>query len=145
MTNLQPGRWSPEDREGSAELAGELLDRAVQDTDRFKSLARAQARELAQLHSALETRPLIDQAKGVVMACFCLDEARAFEVLARWSQNTNVKLRVLAEAVVHVASARPGPPPAHCRAVTPFVAEQLRRLRLDGRVGELSDFPLDRV
>jgi GAF domain-containing protein len=49
---------------------------------------------------ALDSRKLIGQAQGILMERFDLDDARAFEVLRRYSQDHNVKLRDLAQTVV---------------------------------------------
>ncbi len=56
--------------------------------------------EVEGLRRALDTRPLIDLAKGMVMHRYsCSDEA-AFALLRRFSQEHNVKIRDLATAVV---------------------------------------------
>lgn len=79
-------------------------------------LANAQmfweARKLADnLGAALETRAVIEQAKGIVMALQEVDADRAFDVLRRASQRENVKLHVIAQRLVDRASAgRPTPP-----------------------------------
>ncbi|WP_413115959.1 ANTAR domain-containing protein [Streptomyces sp. CY1] len=58
------------------------------------------AEEAAQLRQAMETRPVIDQARGMVMAlCPCPSDA-AWEVLVEVSQNTNTKLRDIAADLV---------------------------------------------
>lgn len=66
--------------------------------------ARAQAENL---HRALESRAVIDQAIGALMATRGLDAELAFDVLARESQNTNTKLRDIAARVLET-SRRPG-------------------------------------
>lgn len=61
----------------------------------------AQARELAgNLRKAMESRAVIDQACGVLMAQQALTADQALEVLKRESQNTNIKLREVAARVV---------------------------------------------
>jgi hypothetical protein len=60
--------------------------------------------EIMDLRQALESRSVIDQAKGLVRAWLCCDEEAAFAALTRASQNANVKLRVLANDVVRLAS-----------------------------------------
>lgn len=62
--------------------------------------ALAYARQITQLQEAVRTRQLIGQAVGVTMARFDLDEARAFGFLTRLSQDTNTKLRVIAERLL---------------------------------------------
>jgi len=52
------------------------------------------------LQLALETRAVIDQAKGILMERHKLTADRAFQLLARISMQTNTKLRVVAEELV---------------------------------------------
>jgi hypothetical protein len=47
-----------------------------------------------------ENRAVIDQAKGMLMLIYRISEASAFELLKWRSQETNVKLRVLADQVI---------------------------------------------
>jgi GAF domain-containing protein len=57
----------------------------------------AAARELAEnLSRALDSRAVIDQARGVLMAVRGLSAQEAFDELVRQSQNTNNKLRDVA-------------------------------------------------
>lgn len=72
------------------------------------AVALAYAREVTQLQEAVQTRQLIGRAVGVTMERFGLDEARAFGFLSRLSQDTNTKLRVVAERLLdETASALP--------------------------------------
>ena len=65
-----------------------------------------------QLRSSLASRTVIDQALGVIMAQERCTPAYAFAILQAASQNTNVKLRDLASAIVTgVSGERPQPPP----------------------------------
>ena len=48
----------------------------------------------------LEHRAVIEQAKGVLMAAYDIDADAAFEMLKCSSQNTNTKLRDLAEQLM---------------------------------------------
>jgi GAF domain-containing protein len=60
----------------------------------------AEARRLAEnLRRAIESRAVIDQAVGVLMATRRLAPQEAFEVMARESQNTNTKLRDVAAQI----------------------------------------------
>lgn len=52
--------------------------------------------QIRQLHSALDSRDLIGQAKGILMERYRLTPDDAFALLARASQETNVKLREVA-------------------------------------------------
>jgi GAF domain-containing protein len=54
----------------------------------------------AQLRRALDSRDAIGQAKGILMARRGISSAEAFKILRKTSQDVNVKLREVAEAVV---------------------------------------------
>ena len=60
-------------------------------------------RVLAELQQKLDSMPVIEQAKGMLMARFSVDPDRAFGLLVRWSQHNNLKLRSLCEALVATA------------------------------------------
>ena len=47
-----------------------------------------------------ENTAVIDQAKGMLISLYGVDEQTAFDTLRRHSQNTNIKLRALAEQLV---------------------------------------------
>jgi GAF domain-containing protein len=72
------------------------------------------ARETADhLRIALETRGVIDQAKGILMARHNLTADQAFQLLARASMKTNRKLREVADDLVHTGELhQPVGPPA---------------------------------
>ena len=53
-----------------------------------------------QLRQALESRAVIEQAKGVLMAAERCDAEQAFEILKRASQGQNRKLRDIATEIV---------------------------------------------
>jgi transcriptional regulator with GAF, ATPase, and Fis domain len=53
-----------------------------------------------QFQSALASRDVIGQAKGIIMERFDVDAVRAFELLTRVSQNSNTRLAVVAEEIV---------------------------------------------
>ncbi|MGH3425153.1 MAG: ANTAR domain-containing protein, partial [Nocardioidaceae bacterium] len=57
--------------------------------------------EVDQLGEALVSRADIDQAKGIVMAERRCTPEQAFDVLVRMSQDTNVKVRDVATAIVY--------------------------------------------
>lgn len=56
--------------------------------------------EVAQLRRAMQTRPTIDLARGILMASFSLSSEEAWTVLVTASQNTNTKLHSLAGNLV---------------------------------------------
>ncbi len=59
-------------------------------------------RRQEQFRSALGSRDLIGQAKGILMERFDIDAIAAFELLRRLSQESNVKLVDVAEKLVKV-------------------------------------------
>ncbi len=63
-----------------------------QDRLRYSAYARLQAR--------LDSMPVIEQAKGILMAQYGWREDQAFEALRRVSQRENIKVRDLAAAIV---------------------------------------------
>lgn len=60
--------------------------------------------ERAGLRTALRSRQVIGVAQGILMQRFGLSLDQSFEVLRRYSQNKNVKLRDLAEQLVHAGT-----------------------------------------
>ncbi|MER7399376.1 ANTAR domain-containing protein [Streptomyces sp. NPDC000151] len=58
---------------------------------------------VAQLRRAMQTRPTIDLARGILMASFGLSPEAAWDVLVAASQNTNTKLHRLAGELVGTA------------------------------------------
>lgn len=67
---------------------------------RHAALALTTSFKLAGINVALDGRKLIGQAQGILMERHGLDEARAFEVLKRYSQDHNIKLRHVAEHLI---------------------------------------------
>lgn len=64
------------------------------------ALAWHMVRRDEQFRSALASRDVIGQAKGMLMERFDLDAVRAFELLKRLSQNMNTPLADVAQQVV---------------------------------------------
>jgi GAF domain-containing protein len=64
------------------------------------SVALASSRDVEGLRRAVDARKLIGMATGVLMERYDLDPDRSFEVLRRYSQHHNVKLREVARQVV---------------------------------------------
>jgi transcriptional regulator with GAF, ATPase, and Fis domain len=58
------------------------------------------SRQGEQLQSALSSRDLIGQAKGIIMERYNVDAIRAFEMLRELSQSANVKLVDIAKQVI---------------------------------------------
>ncbi|MER6419962.1 ANTAR domain-containing protein [Streptomyces sp. NPDC001137] len=66
-------------------------------------------KEVAELRRAMQTRPAIDLARGILMASFGLSPEVAWTVLVMASQNTNTKLHVLAQDLVGTVQGTPLP------------------------------------
>jgi GAF domain-containing protein len=69
----------------------------------------AQANLAQQMQAAMQSRAVIEQAKGIIMGSRRCSPDQAFTILTRVSQDTNRKLRDVAAALV--ASAANGRPP----------------------------------
>ncbi|MFC4331888.1 ANTAR domain-containing response regulator [Streptomyces andamanensis] len=66
--------------------------------------------EVEQLRRAIASRPVIDQARGILMAAHACTPQQAWDILRGASQHSNTKLRTVAAALT--AGALPdGPPP----------------------------------
>jgi GAF domain-containing protein len=64
------------------------------------ALAWSMMRRQDQFRSALASRDIIGQAKGVVMERFNLDAVEAFELLSRLSRQSNTRLADIAKALI---------------------------------------------
>jgi ANTAR domain len=53
------------------------------------------------LRQRLASQPVIEQAKGVLMGYYGVTADTAFQLLRRWSQDTNTKLRHIAELLIN--------------------------------------------
>ncbi|MEU8225311.1 GAF and ANTAR domain-containing protein [Kribbella sp. NPDC048915] len=67
---------------------------------RHASVALASARHEESLSQAIDARKLVGQAMGILMERFDIDADRAFAVLKRYSQDTNTKLRDVAQQLI---------------------------------------------
>ena len=65
------------------------------------AVALSTAREVESLRQAMDTRGLIGQAIGLLMGREGVTEQEAFDMLVRASQRLNIKLRLVAEQVIH--------------------------------------------
>lgn len=61
---------------------------------------RAMEREVESLEDALETRKLVDRAKGILMDTQGLNETEAFRKVQRMSMNNRKPMRQVAEAII---------------------------------------------
>jgi GAF domain-containing protein len=67
---------------------------------RHASVALASARHEETMAQAIDARKLVGQAMGILMERFDIDGDRAFAVLKRYSQDTNTKLRDVAQQLI---------------------------------------------
>lgn len=94
-----------------ARAAGAFTDESIQIGQlvaTHASVAFAEIQETEQLREAVATRDLIGQAKGILMERYKLGSQDAFLLLSRASQETNTKLRDIAERLVHSGELRGG-------------------------------------
>ncbi|MFB6549336.1 ANTAR domain-containing protein [Streptomyces sp. NPDC056405] len=71
--------------------------------------------EVDQLRQAIASRPVIDQARGVLMALHACTSEEAWHILREASQLSNTKLRTVAAAVTASAESDGPPPPTEVR------------------------------
>jgi response regulator NasT len=69
---------------------------------RFREL-QARSREVEELKEALETRKLIERAKGILMQRLGLTEEEAFKRIHFQARNQNKKMREIAESIITAA------------------------------------------
>ena len=62
--------------------------------------------ELDYLKESLETRKLLDRAKGILMAAHNITEAEAYRTMQQYSMNQRTTLKELAEAIIAAAAKR---------------------------------------
>ena len=80
----------------AASLLGQQAGVALANTRTYSEASD----KVRQLQEALDTRVIIEQAKGVLMATEQIDADAAFERLKTRSQRSNRKLRLVAEEIV---------------------------------------------
>ena len=73
------------------------IEIAISRHTQMKSLAA----EVADLHDRLETRKLIDRAKGLLMKALSLSEPEAFSWIQRAAMDRRLTMKEVAEAVVN--------------------------------------------
>ncbi|MDQ6715011.1 MAG: GAF and ANTAR domain-containing protein [Actinomycetota bacterium] len=95
------------------EAAFDAEDRAVGSIfAAHAAVALSAANQQDNLEQAIETRDVIGQAKGILMARQHVSADEAFEMLRRASQRLNIKLRVLAKQVATEPNSPGSPPPS---------------------------------
>jgi two-component system, response regulator / RNA-binding antiterminator len=83
--------------------------------------------EVAQLRRAIASRPVIDQARGVLMALHACTSDEAWHILREASQLSNTKLRTVAAAVTASAEGDGPPPPTEVRTALRTALARLGR------------------
>ncbi len=78
------------------------VDVATDDVERVQALES----EVAQLRTAMASRAVIEQAKGVLMLLTGCGDERAFDLLTHISSHTHRKVRDVAAELVGSASGR---------------------------------------
>ncbi|MGH2728069.1 MAG: ANTAR domain-containing response regulator [Actinomycetota bacterium] len=128
-TNLSDVAVAPAVENGAHAFVRFPIDAGVFHAQVRAALARtaelAKARRQAdELRDQLETRKLIERAKGVLMDRLGLSEQDAFRKLQRASQDENRKMREIADSVIRAEKMFAEKP-----AEEPVVAEDRRRAR----------------
>ena len=72
---------------------------------RFREFAELE-RELEDVKDSLETRKLLDRAKGILMATHQLGESEAFRRIQQYSMAKRKSIREVAEAIINAADKR---------------------------------------
>ena len=72
------------------------IEIAISRHSQMKSLAE----EVADLHERLETRKVIDRAKGILMAALNLTEPAAFSWIQRAAMDRRISMKEVAQAVI---------------------------------------------
>ena len=85
---FEPNAFGPEEEATAEVLAAHA------------ALALTAARTEEQLRSAISSRDIIGQAKGMLMERFGINAIEAFELLTKLSQETNVRLNAVAQQVI---------------------------------------------
>ena len=72
---------------------------------RFQEFAELE-RELEDVKNSLETRKLLDRAKGILMDTHQLGESEAFRRIQQYSMAKRKSIREVAEAIINAADKR---------------------------------------
>jgi GAF domain-containing protein len=97
LYSFEPREWSDEDMA----VAGVLADVATSYVVNVSKL-RQQEQLSEQLQLALESRVIIEQAKGITAQQNSVTVDQAYQLMRRHARNNNASLRVVAEAIVAV-------------------------------------------
>ena len=90
-----------------------MEEEAMVAMERLLAVTEASYERRAQLQHALESRIVIEQAKGVLAERFALDIEEAFELLRRAARSHRMKIHTLASRVVESRETPPEIAGAH--------------------------------
>src|SRR3990170_5318728 len=88
-------------------------------------------RENEQLREAIDSRAVIEQAKGALILRYGVDDDSAFAVLRRWSQDSNIKLHTIADVLVNTVC-RDDPQPPQDSELADWLTQQVLGLPRQG-------------
>ena len=95
--DLYAGKWTAEDLEAAVALAGMVTILLV-----GAARLRHQEQLAEQLQGALESRTVIEQAKGVIAARSDVTVSEAFERIRRHARTHHVTVRAVSDAIVNL-------------------------------------------
>ncbi|MBG0855472.1 ANTAR domain-containing protein [Streptomyces spinoverrucosus] len=87
------------------------LPSALERAEQFHELCE----EIEHLRRAIASRPVIDQARGILMATHACTSDEAWHILREASQLSNTKLHTVAAAITSGAETDGPPPPEEVR------------------------------
>ncbi len=70
--------------------------------ERFREMQELN-KELDNLKSSLETRKLLDRAKGIIMDTYKLNEKDAYRKMQKYCMNKRITMKQLAESILSAA------------------------------------------
>ena len=123
-----PGIWRADetvvlscllDRPADASTVATLIGYEQLITAALMTSATQEGNDVADMLAVLQSRGAIEQAKGMVMACLRCDADQAWATLRRASHESNVKLRVLAVALVEYVGRTPAEQPGSAAPIAP--------------------------
>ncbi|MFI2353002.1 anti-sigma factor antagonist [Streptomyces sp. NPDC019443] len=106
-----PADSAVDEQAADTATAGHHTPPSEQPPQTADSSSDNQAAEIAQLRRALQTHPAIDIARGILMASFQLTIQQSWQVLVAASQRSNIKLHLIADALLQAIDGQAMPEP----------------------------------
>ncbi|PWD51567.1 transcriptional regulator [Serinibacter arcticus] len=97
LYSKRAGSWSEEDLTAVTVLASMATAFLINASALAKQVQLAE-----QLQHALDTRVLIEQAKGILAGARSISVDQAYGVIRRYSRDRNLKIRDVAHAIIHM-------------------------------------------